>query len=535
MNFNTYGSYYAQFHQCTISSVRHNIILFRFGVSSYENWLIMRLIPPDHIFMDSKKPLVYALKACFKSDVMASVVCNSKYLWTVVLGKERVIFPIGREAPSDNTLHYYATPFYVKNTEVVKTYLPGTIHPPYENVFFYKNSVLFLDNEDLPYPGGNYFAKRDPVDYYRICFLSTEPVDAVLKLAEEWHLRDGVETIPYMSREVVALPKMIPFQPVSAISISETHKISSKPFPKTLGSKKPEHMLLDILNAYYKLSPGRSTLDATDPLGLLIDWPLHLALEGGRTVESETPTQNMVALCVNGHQPDRVLRIYRPYDLYTEYAYVPPTLWTPVDYEPLTLVTDATIRKVAIDTVVVGVVYRDAFFCFEQPLLEGNPVKKHLLNAQSILSIADFDLKDDPKLNVVQTIQCSEQYCLSHVILNSVTSLRAWCFIRKADQVSYPKRRTLPKFIEQWRDFFLDVKDTSFEVDIHAVRLAMMLSKHNLCFKLVTAEKETSREICKLSDNDIVFYLNEKTVQFINDARLFQEEPVDAGSRCILS
>lgn len=542
MNFNSYGSYYGKFHQCTVASVEQNIIVFSFGNSKYETWFVTRMHPPEKIYIDSKKPFLLALKTFFKSDVPASVVCNDNYLWTVCLGNERMIYPIGKDVKKDDMLQLYATPFFVSSVDVIHQYLQGTIRPAYENVFFYKNTILYLDNEDLPCPGGSYFDKREPTPFYRICFLSNESRKHVLKVALEWQSRRDVFTVNYMTRESVCVPKFIDFKPVSHHGFPDGYS-STNIIHKNLSSSKPEHLIQDILNSYYADVARRSHKDQTiefSSLGLVVEWPFSVPFEGSRLSENErsSQTRQFVALRINGTHPNRVLHVCRPYERYMELNEAFPTLFTPISFVLSTFASDPGVQKVAIDTTVLGVVYRETFFCFSQPLLEGMPTTKANVNGQYILNVANFELKDDVNIRVIEKFKYNDKYSLCRVSLKSV-SMDTWCLVKSLDTDPYPKTIKLPDLVKRWTDFFMEVGDDTFDLDVSAVRLALMLSKHNICFNLVAAKNPN--RVIKVSDKEVNFYMDQKILQFINEVRMIttdvkemeDEEGKEQG--CLLS
>lgn len=533
MDYNKYGLYYAKYHKCSYSLAKQNIFIFEFTSTPYETWIISRMVPPENVSIDSDKPLLLALKSFFKSDVPASVVCSRKYLWTVVLGNERVVYPVNKDVKKDSRLQFYATPYFVKSPDVVKHYLHGKIRPAYENVFFYKNTVMFLDNQDIPYPGGCYFNKCDSQEeFYRICFLSNEPVDKVVGLATEWEGRRDVMNVPYMSRNVVARPKFISFEPVSESRFAEANILSTGLIERKKSIKKPEHLIQDILNAYYKnLVRSERGLDISY-LGLFIEYPFLVSYEGGKYLTRENKT--FVALSINGNNPSRVLHVYQPYDRYVEYNHVPATLWTPISFVWSTLLTDTgggIIKKVAIDTVVIGVVYRETFFCFSQPLLEGQPTPLPLLNAEYVLSTANMELNEDGNVRVIETFKYNDNFSLRRVVLRGL-GLDTWCLTKSNNTDPYPKNIRLPELVKQWVEFFMEVGENTFEVDVSAVRIALMLSKHNLCYSL---KAMNGPENIELSDNEVSFYFNEEVIQFINDVRLTKSDKNEDSWSCNIS
>lgn len=536
MNCNTYGTLYGKFHQCSISLVRNDIIVFDLGNSPYETWTISRMYPPEKITIDSDKPLLLALKSFFKSDVTTSVISNSQYLWTICLGKERMIYPVGIETKPDSTLHLYATPYFVTNPQMVSQHLQGTIRPAFENVYFYKNTIMYLDNQDLPYPGGYYFDRCEPTPFYRICFLSDESIDHVASLASEWQSRRDVLTIPFLTRDVTVVPKFINFKPVPELSFSDSSVMSIGIIQRELSLRKPELIIQDLLISYYK----NISRQVNDPnsldfsfLGLVIEWPLQLTFEGSRQSKIQHEDRKFVALSVNGNHPNRVVCVSNPYDRYVEYNHVPATVWTPISFVFYTLLTDINVKKVVLDSVVVGLVYRETFFCLSQPLLEGRPTKSLALNAEYLLSVASAeDMKTDPKIQILESFKYNDDFSLRRVYLKGI-QLETWCLTRAENMHPYPKNIQLPYLVKEWLNFFTEVGPNTFDIDVSMIRLALTLSKHNICYNLVTSED--SKEPVKLTDSQVKFYMNEKVVQFINEARVAKSEVENEGGFCVIS
>lgn len=536
MNFNTYGSLYGKFHKCSISVVRNDIIVFDLGNSPYETWTISRMYPSEKITIDSDKPLLQALKSFFKSDVTASVISNSQYLWTICLGKERMIYPIGVDVKPDSVLRLYATPYFVTNPQIVSQYLQGTIRPSFENVYFYKNTIMYLDNHDLPYPGGYYFDKCEATPFYRICFLSDESIDNVVKVASEWQSRRDVLTIPFLTRNMITVPKFIDFKPVPEFSFSDSSVISMGLIQRDLSIRKPELFIQDLLISYYK-NISRQVSDASNLdfnfLGLVIEWPFELTFEGSRQSKTQNEDKQFVALSVNGNYPNRVVCVLNPYDRYVEYNHVPVTIWTPISFVFYTLLTDINVKKVVLDSVVIGLVYREAFFCLSEPLLEGRPTNSFALNTEYLLSVASAeDIEMDSKVRILDSFKYNEDFSLRRVYLKGI-HLETWCLTRAGNMHPFPKNIQLPYLVKEWLKVFTEAEPNTFEVDVSTVRLAMTLSKHNICYNLIASED--TKEPVNLTDNHVKFYMNERIVQFINEARVAKSQAESGENFCAIS
>lgn len=529
MNINTYAYLYSKFHQCSIPLVQNGIIVFDLGHSPYETWTVSRMYPSETIRIDSDKPLLSALKSFFKSDVIASVVSNENYSWTICLGNERMIYPVGIDVKPNTSLRLYATPYFVTNPQVISQHLQGTIRPAFDNVYFYKNTIMYLDDQDLPFPGGYYFDKCTPTSYYRICFLSDGPIDHVTNLALEWQSRHNVSNIPFATRDVPTLPKFIDFNRVPELSFSDSTVISTGIIQRNLCLRKPELIIQDVLISYFKnVSRGENKLDFTF-LGLVIEFPLNLIFDGSRQSLIKSDTKEFVALSVNGNHPNRVLCVSNPYDRYVEYDHVPATVWTPISFEFYTLLTDVDVKKVVVDTVVIGLVYRETFFCLSQPLLEGRPTKSFALNTEYLLSVASMEtIKTDPKVQILDSFKYNDNFSLQRVYLKDI-NYETWCLVKAEDMHPYPKNIQLPYLVKEWLKIFSDVEEEgTFDVDVSTVRLASTLSKHNICYNLIASEDTT--EPISITENNVKFYMNEKIVQFLNEVRIAKMENEEESS-----
>lgn len=536
MNFNTYGSIYSNFKQCSLSMIRNDVIIFDLGNSPYETWTVSRMYPYESIAIDSNRPFLLALKSFFKSDVTASVVSNPNYLWTVLLGNERMIYPISRDTNANNTLRFYATPYFVTNPQVVSRYVQSMIKPAYENIYFYKSTIMYLDNYDAPYPGGSYFSEHGPTDFYRLCFLSDEPIEYVLNLAAVWQNRHDVLNIPFMTMSKVVEPKFMDVKPVSGFGFSESSVTSSGMIQRRLSPEKPELVIQDILTSYYRNMSrymDEQNFSKLVPLGLIIEWPLEIIFENSKPIERTYEDRKFITLSINGTSPKRVVQVLHPYDRYIEYSEVPAsTVWTPISFVYTTLLTDITIQKVIVDTVVIGLVYRQVFFCLSYPLLEGRPARKAILNTEHILSVATIeDLESDPNIRILESLKYDDKYSLRRVALKNI-SLETWCLTVAENK--HPKLRSfkLPYLVKEWLQFFTEAKPNTFEIDISLVRLALMLSKHNICYNLIATNEPTER--VDLTDNQVKFYTSEKIVDFINEARIRKMEAQD-DTACVVS
>ncbi|GFQ70463.1 uncharacterized protein TNCT_233261 [Trichonephila clavata] len=210
MNFPRYSCLYSRFHGYTSFRTEDFTVILDFADEPFTNWSLLHLYRFDRLTTDAKHTFAEALKVFFKTEDPLNVACEHDS-WTAVLGNSKIIMPSLEDAA---TFQLYATPYFVSDPSLVAAYLQGMARAANDYIFMYKNCVLYLDKNDLPSPGGCYFEPSQNGSQYRICLLSNEPMQQVLSVASEWKTRRDVMTLPFLTQETIALPKMIPFQPV---------------------------------------------------------------------------------------------------------------------------------------------------------------------------------------------------------------------------------------------------------------------------------------------------------------------------------
>ncbi|GFY67227.1 uncharacterized protein TNIN_228261 [Trichonephila inaurata madagascariensis] len=116
----------------------------------------------------------------------------------------------------------------------------------------YKNCVLYLDKNDLPSPKWFYFEPSPNYSKYRICLLSNEPMQQLLLVASEWKTHQDVMTLPFLTQETIALPKMIPFQSAGFPHLPDERVISAGVIQKRHSMHHPCCLIQDVLASYYR-------------------------------------------------------------------------------------------------------------------------------------------------------------------------------------------------------------------------------------------------------------------------------------------
>lgn len=496
MNYNTYGKIYGEFHRCHVSTTTPQLIVLDMTHESDDTFLFSRVVNSDRVTINAQQPFLQALKAHFKSDEPTSVFCKN-VAWTIILGNDKFVYATRSEKA---TFRLYASTYFVKDPQIVASYLQNTTRPAYDHVFLYKNTILYLDNYDIPYPGGCYYHSNVAEEFYRICFLTNEPLEHVKKLVSDWTSRQGVYNIPYLTKNAITEPKFIRYQPIPSVHL--TDPLTSDFIPRTFN--KPHLLIHDILAAYQ-----RNRGVELKNLGIIIDFPFYIKYDGALPLEVKQT--HLVGLCVNGQTPDRTLLIHRPYDTYAEYNEVPGIIWTPFHYVP-SYFAAPDVKKVIVDNTVIGLEYNNGFFCFNYPLLEGRPNSNRYMNNECLTSVT----KNLDGLVVIQTFRHNAKYSINRVNLPNVP-FETWCITLSKETDPYMKKLKLPYLVDEWLNLFMKVADLDIDMDPNIVRLAMIFSMHKICYNLRPDDIEEKIEIGR---NSVTFYTKPEVIEFINMMRV---------------
>lgn len=540
MNHPNYGLHLSRFHGCHTFRRVGDMYVLDFQDMKWETWAASRIAQSDQISVKSQHTFLDALKTFCKTEAPCTIFCKGDS-WTLLVGKERVIIPMPDEKSA--TIHLYVTPLFVDNPQIVSNHLQGMALPAYDNVFPYKNCILFLDSNDLPQPGGCYFDPIQPCAkcLYRICILTNEPPAKVNEIASEWKARRGVMTLPFLTKDVIKPPPMIHFQPIRELYFPDQSVLSSSTIQKRLSLTRPHCLLQDILGSYFRHhlrnheghDPETNPNDCLHHLGLVVEWPFRITYEGAKP--TEIVDKRYVALAVNGERPTRLLQVRHPYDRYIEYDAVPATLWTRISYVQSVLETPPQVEKVSIKSTVIGFVYKNTFFCFNFPLLEGFPHPNVTRNMHYVLSHGKEDLLTDNNLLVSETFQLNDKYLLHHVQMNGIP-FDAWCVTKVQDhQTTYPKKGNSSPLLEEWMRLFTLYTDEKVGevIDTELIRLALVLTRHRICFNTRITDKKGLKNALELTDNQIVLHMGEEAAKFLNEARV-QDTVVEEQESCII-
>jgi hypothetical protein len=225
-----------------------------------------------------------------------------------------------------------------------------------------------------------------------------------------------------------------------------------------------------------------------------------------------------VALAVNGSRPKKTLLVRHPYERYVTYNTVPALPWTQVLYVRESLNLPLDVNVVTIDSIVIGVEYKGAFFVSSYPLLEDRP-RIETLNTKCLLTPYGNDPKSDTQIVVLETFRYDYETLLHRVRIKSV-DYELWCLSKSDDVNVYPKRVRPPELVENYLQFYTRNKSKNKLIgNVNMVQLAMVLARHKICFTTRIVDKNKIGNMI-LSDDEIVLQMDDKAAEFLNNMRL---------------
>lgn len=517
MNIKRYAHEYAKFHNSFTFDLMDDLILLPFTVWTWDNSKVLRLRYFDKIKSNNCTPLAQALKAYLKTDTICSVFL-SKDTCSLLIGNERLIIPESR-----GSLKLCATSFFVRDPKIIESHA-SVSRTPFPNVFvcnIIENAILFLDELDVPCPGGNYFNNKTGSEYYRLCYLTTDPkvLQSSLKI---WRDHDSVITIPFFSKSAT----------INVSNFLHIQTINDVPFPDSsikstaiIDKKNPHFLIQDILNTYVRNG------GFIDNIGLFIEYPIRVSFEGCDDIHNDRLKQ-FIAISINGNEPKTVLHVQCPYDRYIEYTHIPAVPWTRLLFDTSDLPSD--LQPVVVDSTILGYNYQDAFFCLSYPMLD---IKFGNFNTEYLLNTVDFDLYTDKKIDVIDSYRYDNYHDINRVKHRELPH-ELWCLttIQNIPE-TYARRVTAPEFVRNWLLFYdqnKQNKDVRYG-DLDVVKLALVLARHKICFSLKASRY---REVFFEQGKDILFRLDPEAIDFINDVRLDDDESRTdhelSGDKCII-
>lgn len=523
MNYPRYCNLYSRFHGCTTFRTEQGVIILDFADMAFDKWNLIRMYRFDDIHMTPKHSFIQALQVFLKSQAPITVFCQNDS-WFALSGNNKFIVPILEE---NATFQMYATPYFVQDPSIIAEYLQSNATPSSDTIYMYKNCILYLDKEDVPFPGGCYFKNCDggTQPLYRICLLSNEPIHKAVLVALEWKTRRDVMTVPFLTKEITTTPSMISFYPITQPYFADEQALSTGSIQKRLSVHNPHCLIQDVLMSYQRNQSNDENVQNIQNIGLVIEWPFRLAFEGTRTHSS--PDKNFVAIAVNGVRPMRTLFVRYPYETFIEYNEVPSIPWIMIRFVPTILKLPADVEKVSVDSTIIGYKYKNAFYCFGIPVLEGRPTVDLSRNMDCLFTIPK---QLNPTDQIKNTFCLNEKYTLNEIQAENIP-YTAWCIVQTDEAHKYLELpNQLLKLVSAWIKMFKKQWEVSNPqpIDINMVQIALTLARHKICFT-TKIEKNNKKPEINLSNEEIELCLSPDEAKFINSRRV-SVEPVDEAA-----
>lgn len=498
MNLQQYSTIYSSFHGAFEYNVIGDTIVIPIDDVSWQKSIVLKIKNFDKIYNDSK-PLAKSLICHYRMETNCTVF-TTKDSWSVLLGDQKVVYP----KYGGKTL-LCATQLFVKNIKAFELYMKSVNAVcVYENTYNYKNAVVYLDNYDIPYPGGKYFDSNNQVNtIYRICFLAFQE-DTIIQFENEFKNRKDIWTYPLKLKCAVAsISKFIKTETINEVSLSETFYENTNIIFKRKCFQNPNFILQDILESFNKLNE----------VGIIIEYPICISYIAMNASDSNRKFQ---AFAINCNVPKTVLYVPSPYDRFYQYRYTPKNIiWTTLLYD--TQCPPENMDPVIIDKNIIGYNYNNTFFCHSHPKLLINTHMDNK-NTDTILNMLSFDLKQDENFKIVSTYKFDFDhilYCVKHKDCNH----ELWCLGYAHNLTAYVKR-TIPYYlVSSWAQLVIDHianKETNYG-DLNLIKLMYILARHNICFSTRQSRK---RDIVYENLKDIVFKIEPNVLEFINKLRL---------------
>ena len=551
-----------------------DVITIHFKEYHWENKFLSTLQNFEKIIYDKSsttRPFIKALKKYYRTEDLATVLLlnsNTGYLQqNILIGNNKLLVPA--ESEIDGDIHLVLTPLFCRKIDQQLKKLTKY----WDDTYFYKSHVLFLDPHQLPYRGGSYYdtGNIDEGGARRICLITKDLKDISDNFFPDiFNLSTCLRSYYYTKPSLMKLPDLFHLQlPVESVNFEETNIIFSDLITKTYSNQKPDFLLQDILNSYHskfyneKLNPF-----PLNSVALYIEYPILLdyrefefSFACGYTVEN---SPRYYLFFVNSSNPKKVIRVKHPYDRYFVYEnmsiekahsnnamifYYIPNHEQHVPYD---------LKRVIIGNVTVGYKYENKFLCLHQPLLINSPrtdddgyQNSDNYNTDCLLNIfTKKDFTNNIRIKILAIYNYDERYDIYKV--NHVGCRNdAWCIVSKSplehtescsressfvpgdkrpltsgesddEPVSKYFRRApapLTSFVRAWVDFFIqniDKKSNSFG-NLNIFKLAILLARHKICFKMRTAP---NRYIGLLGRREYIFYMDQPAINFVNNVRL---------------
>lgn len=495
MNLQHYTDIYCSFHNVFEHDVIENTILIPISDVSWAKSIVLRLKNFKEIY-EPDKPLAKSIMYHYKMETVVSVF-TSKDSWSILLGDQRVVYP-----KSGSHSYIGASSLFIKDSKIFEQYMKErNAISYYDNIYSYKNAVIYLDNYDIPYPGGHYFNEKNVEnDQYRICFVGSSEI---IQLLEKEFL-EKLKAVNYMPLKVkdaeATISDFINLKPIRNAPFSSMYHENVSNVLKRKCFTDPNYIIQDILNKSF-----------SSEIGIIIEYPIYISY---LSPSDKLKHNEYVALAINCNIPKSVLYVPAPYDRCYLHRQVPKNIhWVTLLYDK----EPETLEAVILNKNIIGYMYRETFFCLTHPkLMYGTHVEnKH---TKDILNMLSFDLKQDENLKIVNEFRYDVNhslFCVKHKNL----SHELWCLSFANNFKSHPKRVSPSYLVSHWCELVLqhaDRKEVDYG-DLNLLKLMFVLARHKICFQ---TKESLKRDIRYENHSDIIFTLEKNVLDFVNSLRL---------------
>lgn len=504
MNFQQYTRYYGAFHGVSETEVVENCIVYKLEKVSWAKSIVLKLKTFQKAFDSSEeslKPLSNSLMKHFKLDTPRTVF-KTDDSFSILYGNTCLVYP-----KSDGPVSVVASEYFVNNFTVFQNYMMKLkAERVSENTYYYKSSVFFLDDYDIPYPGCDYFSiENNKNSICRICFIMDhQDIFRVQEFVRDLENENDIYYKHMQTKCVTTnISNFIDPIPTEEIFIPTTHYEYTNTIIKKLCFKNPSHILHDIINSHYIF----------EDIGIVIEYPICLSYT---SLKKSNESRRYYCFAINCHKPKQFLFLQSPYDRYYQYNYgIKDVNWTPLYYDPIPKTLIPEIRDVVLDTNIIGYIYRNTFFCLSHPKLSRYVENR---NTEFLLNTLSFDIEEDDAVNIVYMHRFDFEfiiYCVKHKAL----PYDMWCLKRSKDRISNYRTNPLPYLVRNWAEIVSKHSATpQFKFgDLHIIRLMYILARHKICFSVREGDR---REIIYESRKDIIFQIEKNAIEFINRMRL---------------
>ena len=523
MNFQQYANYYGSFHGANATDIIKNCIVYKLEKLSWEKSIILKLKNFEKAYDDSDKrrenikPLSKSIMKHLKLETPCTVFLTDDS-FSILYGNTCLVYP-----KSNGSILVVATQYFINDTLVFKKFMSQfNSECVSKNVYYYKSAVIFVDEFDIPYPGGNYFSdKNNKSAIGRICFIIDQQDSFRIKeFSDELENVNDIHLKEMQTKCInTSISNFIDPIPVDEIHIPTTHYKYTNIIVKNLCFKQPSFIIQDIINS----------CGINKDIGIVIEYPICLSYV---SINKTNFPRRYYCFAINCHQPNKFLHVPSPYDRFYEYDYgIKDINWISLYYDPLS--HSDNMLDVVIDTNTIGHVYKDTFFCLSHPKLSTvtNVPNK---NTSFLLNTLSFNLENDNNMNVIYMHRFDTDfiiYCVKHRNM----PYDMYCLGKSNSYISNYKVTQLPYLVHNWASLVLNNQNRS-EInygDLHFIKLMYILARHNICFN--TRENNIEREIIYEKKSDIIFQAERNAINFINSMRLDMMKSPEKEESCTLS